>query len=80
MLLADDRRCGTRARDRVRVTMNELPAPTLQSKHAGHADCDRYYLVRTLDLGSAALHFDDAGESFGYVLRYEFDPSTSPSR
>src|SRR5262249_2418724 len=27
----------------------------------------------TSDLGSAALHFDDAGESFGYVLLYELD-------
>ena len=51
--------------------MNELPAPTLQSKHAGHAHCYRYYLLRPPDLGSAALHFDDAGESFGDVLRYE---------
>ena len=53
--------------------MNELPASALQSKHAGHADRYRHHFLSTPDLGSAALHLDDAGESFGNVLRYEFD-------
>src|SRR6185295_10157915 len=33
----------------------------------------RHRFLSTPDLGSAALHLDDAGESFGDVLRYELD-------
>ena len=56
MMTDDDRCCWTRARERVRVTMNELPASALQSKHAGHADRYRHHFLTASDLGSAALH------------------------
>jgi hypothetical protein len=55
------------------VTVNELPASALQSKHAGHADRYWGFGLSTPDLGSAPLHLDDAGERFGDVLGYEFD-------
>src|SRR6266705_874843 len=55
--------------------MNELPASALQPKHAGHADSHRYDFLSTSDLTSTAFHLDDAGESVGEVLGYEFDTS-----
>ena len=53
--------------------MNQLPAPALQPKHAGHADSHRYDFLSTSDLTSTAFHLDHAGEIVGEVLGDELD-------
>src|SRR5262249_48608980 len=73
-VLPTDHRCRwTRARNRVCVTVNELPASVLQSKHAGHADRNWCFVLSAPDLGSTPLHLDDAGERFGDILGDELD-------
>src|SRR5262245_56837826 len=53
--------------------MNELPAPGLQTKQAGHANSYRHSFLSAADLSSTAFHLDDAGEIAGEVLGDELD-------
>src|SRR5262245_8386906 len=53
--------------------MNELPAPGLQTKHAGNANRSRHNVLSAADLSATAFPLDDAGEIAGEVLADELD-------